>query len=55
MPEFHKRARTNGYIIFKANSKYDREQEEVQNDCGLRSLAWLILTQSKGINNTKKI
>jgi hypothetical protein len=55
MPEFHKRARTNGYIIFKANSKYDREQEEVQNDCGLRCLAWLILTQSKGINNTKKI
>lgn len=55
MPEFHKRARTNGYIIFKANGKYEHEQEDVQNDCGLRSLAWLILTHSKGINVTKKI
>ena len=55
MPEFAKRSRTNGYIIVNANSKYDHEQEDVQNDCGLRSMAWLILTHSKGINITKKI
>ena len=49
MPEFEKRARTTGYIVYNANKKYEREQKEEQNDCGLRCLAWLILTHSKGI------
>ena len=49
MPEFEKRARINGYIVYNANKKYEREQKEEQNDCGLRCLAWLILTHSKGI------
>ena len=49
MPEFHARARTQGYNIIKANKKYEHEQGVKQNDCGLRSLAWLILAESKGI------
>ena len=49
MPEFHARARTQGYNIIKANKKYEHEQGVKQNDCGLRSLAWLILAKSKGI------
>ena len=49
MPEFHTRARTQGYNIIKANKKYEYEQGVKQNDCGLRSLAWLILAESKGI------
>ena len=49
MPEFHARARTQGYNIIKANKKYEHEQGVKQNDCGLRSLAWLILAKSKGV------
>ncbi len=55
MPDFVKRARTNGFNVYNANKKYEREQKEEQNDCGLRCLAWLILTHSKGINVTKII
>ena len=49
MPEFAKRAKVEGYNIITANKRYDHEQEATQNDCGLRSLAWLILAKSKGI------
>ena len=49
MPEFHARARAQGYSIINANKKYEHEQEANQSDCGLRSLAWLILAESKGI------
>ena len=49
MPEFAKRAKVQGYNIITANKRYDREQEATQNDCGLRSLAWLILAKSKGV------
>ena len=49
MPEFHARARAQGYSIIKANKHYDNEQEANQSDCGLRSLAWLILAQSTGV------
>jgi hypothetical protein len=55
MPEFHKRAKLNGYIIFNANKKYEHEQKETENDCGLRALAWLILTKAKGIKTTIQI
>ena len=49
MPEFAKRAKVQGYNIVNANKHYDHEQKATQNDCGLRSLAWLILAKSKGI------
>ena len=49
MPEFHARARTQGYTIVNANKHYDHEQETNQSDCGIRSLAWLILCESKGV------
>ena len=55
MPEFHARARTQGYNIIKANKKYEHEQGVKQNDCGLRSLAWLILAKSKGIRFARLI
>jgi hypothetical protein len=49
MPEFHARGKAQGYSIVNANKHYDNEQEANQSDCGLRSLAWLILAKSKGI------
>ena len=49
MPEFAKRAKVQGYNIITANKRYDHEQKATQNDCGLRSLAWLILAHSKSI------
>ena len=49
MSEFCMRARTQGYTIVKANKRYDHEQETNQSDCGLRSLAWLLLCESKGV------
>ena len=49
MPEFHARGKAQGYDIIKANKKYEHEQETNQSDCGLRSLAWLILCESKGV------
>ena len=55
MPEFHARARTQGYTIINANKKYEHEQEANQSDCGLRSLAWLILAESKGIKTATLI
>ena len=55
MPEFVQRARTQGYDIIKANKHYDNEQEANQSDCGLRSLAWLILAESKGIKTATLI
>ena len=55
MPEFHARARAQGYNIIKANKKYEHEQEVNQNDCGLRSLAWLILAERKGIRFARQI
>ena len=55
MPEFHARARAQGYSIINANKKYEHEQEANQSDCGLRSLAWLILAESKGIKTATLI
>ena len=55
MPEFAKRAKVQGYNIVKANKHYDNEQEANQSDCGLRSLAWLILAESKGIKTAALI
>ena len=55
MPQFAKRAKVEGYNIIKSNKKYEYEQEVKQNDCGLRSLAWLILAQSKGIKTASLV
>ena len=55
MPEFHARGKAQGYTIVKANKHYDHEQKATQNDCGLRSLAWLILAKSKGVRFARLI
>jgi hypothetical protein len=50
VPQFVKRATLAGFTIQDTHDKnHKREQRDEQEDCGIRSLAWLILVYHKGI------
>ena len=53
IPVFYKRAKKAGYMII--DTRHRREQKDYQQDCGLRSLAWIIIASSRGIQQALKI
>ena len=53
MPEFYKRAQNEGLKV--VDTEYDAEQLDHQKDCGIRTLAWIIICKHQGIRNALKI
>lgn len=53
LKKFTDKAEQLGYNIVDCD--YDCEQGNYQNDCGLRSLAWLMITKKDGIKKSETI